>query len=370
MSIATVIFLFFAYMGATLAMVLTNPAYGVTLSARAAEWGRGHGLGAVVTWIEQEVTRLNPARTGGQPPLSSFGTGPTRLVIPAAGHLPAPVRLVSPAGPPLKDEGVWHVAGRTTTKGIPTVYVAFVRPDTQHTSYVAGVAWMDPTVLKAQLYSGSHIPGPNYQYRYTAPITWKASKNLVAVFNAGFRMQDANAGYYTDGHIIQPYSLRNGAASVVIFKDGRITVGKWGRDATMAKDVASVRQNLNLIVDNSKLVSGLNSNDTSQWGVTLGGTAYVWRSGLGVTKNGALVYIAGDALSIKTLANLFVLAGCKRAMELDINKDWVQYSTYKAPLGQAVSGGQGTSLLSTMIGPPSRYFTNWWARDFFSMSLR
>jgi hypothetical protein len=57
-------------------------------------------------------------------------------------------------------------------------------------------------------------------------------------------------------------------------------------------------------------------------------------------------------------------------MELDINTDWVQYSTYNGPLNTAINGGNGHSLLPTMNGPPSRYFATWWNRDFFTMSLR
>ena len=109
---------------------------------------------------------------------------------------------------------------------------------------------------------------------------------------------------------------------------------------------------------------------TKKWGVTLGGAAYVWRSGMGVTANGALVYVGGPSLSITGLADVLVRAGAVRAMELDINTDWVQYSTFAGPLGTSINGGDGTRLLSTMIGPPSRYFASWWNRDFITMSLR
>ena len=361
---------FFAYMGITLSTYLTNPSYGVSLSARGAEWARDYGLGPVVTWVEQEQYRLNPPSVGGAPPVNAFGSGPTHVLVPKSGHLPTPARLISPAGSWSSGEGVWHVAGRTTVTGIPTTYVSYVRPDPSHTSYVAGVAWMDPTLLKAQLYSGSYIPSSNYTYAHTAPLTYNSTKNLVDIFNAGFRMSDARGGYYTDGHVIAPYSLRDGAASVVISKDGTMTVAKWGRDVKMGPTISSVRQNLRLIVDNSQLVSGLSNSDSRNWGVTLSGTSFVWRSGLGVTRNGALIYVAGPVLSIKSLAQILVDAGCVRGMELDINSDWVQYSSFLGPIGHAINGGNGTSLLSSMVGPPSRYFESWWTRDFFSMSLR
>ena len=356
------------YLGVTLAFALNNPTYGVTAMARVAEWGRGHGVGGFVTWAEAEYYKLNPPKVGGSAPLSAFGSGPSTVHVRVGGHLPEPARIISPAAIPEPGEGVWHVAGRTSASGVPTMYEAFVRPNAINTSYVVGVAWMDPTLLRAQLYSGSFIPGGASHFHYSAPITTSASRTLVAAFNAGFRMQDANGGYFTDGRTILP--LRNGAASVVIFKDGTMSVGMWGRDFKMSNQIAAVRQNLDLIVDHGSAVAGLASQNTSKWGKTLGGTFNVWRSGLGVTKDGALVYVGGPSLSISDLANVLVRAGAVEGMELDINTDWVQFSAYHGAPNAPVNGANGTSLLGGMIGPPSRYFTTWWNRDFFTMSLR
>jgi hypothetical protein len=367
--LAAITFMVFSYLGVTLAFALHNPSYGVSYSARAAEWGRQHGLGGFVTWVETEWYRLNPAKIGGGVTNSSFGSGRVSVKIPAGQtHEAWPKRIVSPVANPPPSEGVWHVAGRLTANGVPTIYEAFVRPDPVHTSYVVGVAWMDTTLLKAQLYSGSFIPGKGGPFTYSAPISPKNSANLVAAFNAGFRMQDANGGYYTQGRTILP--LRRGAASVVIYKNGDVNMGMWGRDFTMNNQVASVRQNLALIVDGAKPVAGLTASNAVSWGKTLGGSFNVWRSGLGQLKSGALVYVGGPAMSISDLANVLVRAGAVRGMELDINTDWVQYSTYNGPLNTAINGGNGHSLLDTMNGPPSRYFATWWNRDFFTMSLR
>ncbi|HVA08705.1 MAG TPA: hypothetical protein VNG12_18380, partial [Acidimicrobiales bacterium] len=165
---------------------------------------------------------------------------------------------------------------------------------------------MDTTLLSATLYSGSFIPGLG-PWHDTAPVSSSAAGRLVAAFNSGFRMQDAHGGYYSEGRTVLP--LRQGDASIVVYGDGRVTVAKWGRDATMGRDVVAVRQNLRLLVDRGAPVPGLESNDTSQWGATLGNKVYVWRSGLGVTADGALVYVGGPGLNITTLANLLVRAG-------------------------------------------------------------
>jgi len=145
------------YYAVTLAFALANPSYGTSMSSRAAEWGRSHGLGVIVTWAEAEAYRLNPPRWVARR-RSRRWFGADRAEGSHGRSLGATKDMKSPAKHPLPGEGVWHVAGRETANGIPTMYEAFVRPDAVHTSYVVGVAWMDPTLLTAQLYSGSYIP--------------------------------------------------------------------------------------------------------------------------------------------------------------------------------------------------------------------
>ncbi|HEV3212579.1 MAG TPA: phosphodiester glycosidase family protein [Acidimicrobiales bacterium] len=357
---------FFVWFAISFGSALTNPSFGTSLAARAAEWARDHHLGFVATWAEEINYQLNPPKKGGSPGAGAFTKGTTPLVHPLVAALPVPSRLRSPAGAWLPGEGVWHPAGRTV-HGTPAIFTTQVRPDAVYTSYVIGVAWMDQRLLRAQLYSGSEVPGGG-PYRFNAPISTLASRTLDAAFNAGFKMQDANGGYYTDHHVVVP--LRAGAASLVVYRDGSATVGAWGTQVGLSPQVASVRQNLDLIVNGGRAVPGLLANDNSQWGATLGGAYAVWRSGVGVTSNGALVYVGGPSLTITSLANLLVDAGAVRAMELDINTDWVQFSTYRAAPMQPVTGANGTSLLSNMAGAPSRYFESWWIRDFFTMSVR
>lgn len=357
------------WLAISLGGALTNPSLGSSLPARFAEWARQNGGASVVNWVENLWYSHHPPPVGGTPPKGSIKKPHTQPVDITTGpsHLPPPAPIQPIASPPIAGEGQWSPTGRRID-GIPTMYETTLRPDTVHTSYVVGVAWMDTELLKATLYSGSQIPGGG-PYTHTAPISPTAANSLVAAFNAGFLLDASNGGYYTDGKVIAP--LRTGAASFVVFKDGFSTVGAWGTDVAMTPDVVSVRQNLDLIVNNGHPVPGLNANDTTQWGATLGDAVYVWRSGLGVTSDGALVYVGGPGLNITDLANILARAGAVRAMELDINTDWVNFSAYtpSTPNGPATTTN-GATLLSSMSGGPERYFQSWWARDFITMSAK
>jgi hypothetical protein len=131
------------------------------------------------------------------------------------------------------------------------------------------------------------------------------------------------------------------------------------------------KRHLNLFVGDGKPVSGLNANDTTQRGYTLGHQIYVWQPGVDVTPNGVLLYVGGLRLNITTLANLLVRADVVRAMELDINTDWVNFATYDPSSATTpATAANGSDLLSDIVGTPAHCFETWWPRDFFTMSAR
>ncbi len=232
---------------------LTNPALGSSAGSRLAEWFREHGAASIVNWTENEWYSHHQPKVGGALPPGTIRKPKTVATTPAAAsvaHLPPPAPITPLAPPPIAGEGQWSPAGRLVD-GVPALYETMIRPSAIHTSYVVGVAWMDPMLLKATLYSGSQIPGGG-PYTHTAPISPTDSTSLVAAFNAGFLMSDANGGYYTEDKTIIP--LRTGAASFVVYKDGSSALGQWGSDVSMTPSVVSVRQNLDLLVDNGQIV--------------------------------------------------------------------------------------------------------------------
>jgi hypothetical protein len=134
----------------------------------------------------------------------------------------------------------------------------------------------------------------------------------------------------------------------------------------MTPDVAAVRQNLALMIDNGQLDPALDENDANKWGATLGNKALVWRSGVGVDANGALIYAGGNSLSILSLARTLQAAGAVRAMELDINTDWVSAYTYvNDPPENPGAPVVGIKLGGDMARGGDRYFQAG-ERDFFA----
>lgn len=234
---------------------------------------------------------------------------------------------------------------------------------------------MDTRLLSARLYSGSRSPGGG-PYKYTAPIEPAQATSLVAAFNGGFIMNVAHGGYYTEGKVITP--LVNGAASFVIYANGNVNIGAWGTDVTMTPNVVAVRQNLVPLAENGKVTPQASSPDWQAWGATCGvntcvgpGIENQWRSGVGITSNGALLYVTGPSLNPLQLAQLLINAGAIRAMQMDINPYWTVLATYdpSTPNGLAAPSN-GSKLLPSTVQGPKTFFEPWWARDFITMSAR
>jgi len=341
-----------------------------SVGIRTTEWMRDHGGRGIVVWAETFWYDHHQPKKGGVPALSALpkvttppDTTPPSTVAPV--DTPTPVRLL--ASPALPGEGQWQPTGRTGADGLPLLYTTFIRPDPIHTSLVTGLAWMDPTRVNVDLYSGYDEPGGK-GWTLTAPIQDAVRPALVAAFNSGFKLADSRGGYMAEGRVAPGHPLVPGRAALIVRTDGSVTVGMWGRDAVAGPDIRAVRENLQLLIDGGREASDLDVNSLANWGWTVKNATLVWRSGVGVDAKGHLIYAAGNGLSVHSLADVLLAAGCVRAMELDINSEWVSFLSYASD--PSVPGGAvGTKLIPDMRTSSSKYFGAS-DRDFFAVFAR
>ena len=360
--VALIIFL--GWVGWSVGQALMAPGNG-TVSTRLAEWARDHYLGPVVTlgeWLTYQAPKV-----GGKPQFSltapTTGSGGTAPKRGAASLTPiVPAQLSSPAGTPLAGEGQWRVLA--SVNGVPAIYGTYLRPDSVHTSYVAGIASMDQRLLTFQLRPGTEDPGPGH-WGYSPWLPPNSRSGLLATFNGGFKLDSAGGGFYLNGHT--KGVLTNGAASLVYYRNGHVAIGTWGQGVSMNANVLGVRQNLKLIVDHGAVPTAVDQNVEGQWGATLGGGYYVWRSGIGITRDGRVVWVYGPALSVRTLANLLQRAGAVEGMQMDINPAWMSYMYYKpAP---SAANPTPVNLLPNQPESANRYYSiN--SRDFTAVFAR
>jgi hypothetical protein len=183
---------------------------------------------------------------------------------------------------------------------------------------------------------------------------------LLATFNSGFTYIDGHNGSSINGRTYEP--LRNGLATLIGYRDGRIDIQTWHGGPNAGPQIAFARQSLPLIVDNGRLSSAL--NNSTQWGFTLGNAVRVWRTGVGIDRRGNLIYAAADDQTVMSLARILQRAGAVRAMQFDINPEWPSLITYSHR-----NGLDPTKVVPNPMQRATRYLVPD-DRDFFAVYRR
>jgi hypothetical protein len=282
----------------------------------------------------------------------------------------APLPLQFPKTIPLRDdpqpgEGVWSTAGLPHNTPTDTLMAkTFVRPDKSRPYALVGALLMDSRRIRLHMTAGVVDPGGFRGVKGPGVIPQDALSGLLAAWNGGFKGPHGNFGMYADGTEYVP--LRNGLATVCVSKDGTIKMGEWGNDIAWDPNFAACRQNVVPLVVNGEVSSRTGEgNDT--WGyVAVNSAEFItWRSALGLTKDGNLIYAAGNSLSAETLARALWAEGAYTAMQLDINSPYVLLGMF---FPNADGSLRSERFMDSMPDSPSRFLRSQ-DRDFMWVTL-
>ncbi len=349
-ALLAVVVLFIGTVAWSVGHAMTMPGGG-TFAERIAEWARDHDLGFVVTF--GEWLSYQPPKKGGKPSFSLAGpsssTGFQQVGRRAETQFGPPATLRTFARHPVPGEGHWRVLA--SVDGEPAIYGTYLRASPVYSSYVAGIVSMNQSLVRFELRPGAEDPGPG-NWHAADWIPPGTRRGLLATFNSGFKIATSGGGFYLNG--TRMGTLVKGVASEVYYRNGRLAIGTWGRSVHMTRQVVGVRQNLQLIVRGGQVPANVNNNVSTSWGATLGGGYYVWRSGIGITSDGRIIFVYGPALDVRELAELLKRAGAVTGMELDINPDWMSFMYYKKD-GHP-NDPTPVNLLPNQVQPPDRYY--------------
>jgi hypothetical protein len=306
----------------------------MNFSEKSTEWVRTLPFG---NWAVDEAEHVydsdHAPKTGGPQltKLPSVGLSKTagegQPTTPGVHHTqsawPAPIAPIFAT--PLPGEGVWKRTG-PSVDGKPPVLVTTYRPDPTYPQMVAYVAWFNHSLVDVGYYPGRYEP-PKVSERGPSMVPYDQRYRLLATFNAGFIYSDGDNGSAVNGHTNEPFT--DGNATLVGFKNGQIAIIDWHGGPNPGSNVAWARQSLAPIVWHGLLNPELNTNpDSPQWGFTVGNAVRVWRTGVGIDKEGNLIFVVANDQTVVSLAQILQHAGAVDAMEFDINADWHTLITY------------------------------------------
>lgn len=336
---------------------------GDTVEQRISAWGRNHNLGYFIDRLEQWVYSDPPSKEPAKelvldaPVVTTTATTvpakPTATTIPEP-EAPAPLTTYFPE--PLPFEGQWGPVAYAD--GHAAMWATSVRPLPEYGGVVASMVAIDQTHIRAALFNGAEEPGGSWSRDDHVPEDLYPA--LMAVMNSGFRMEQMEGGYMTEGKTVQP--LINGRATLGIDRSGHISIGEYGRDMVDDGSWATLRQNLVLMLDHG--VSGIEhaKQENVFWGAELDGTMYVNRSAVCIMNDGRLAYVMAGKIDGPQFAEVLLNVGCDTAMQLDVNGAWPTFLLWEhAPDGTLIPH----RLDSRMNISPLRY-TQGSSKDFFA----
>lgn len=283
---------------------------------------------------------------------------PARHPGSAAGPRPHPV-AATPAYPRLLG---------AATRSSPTNFVPAVTWRGQTAAWVArrsGVTVLsfNQRLVTLKLHSGTVDAGSS-GWRWGPEIAGSERRRVVAAFNGAFKFATSSGGFVSYGRVGAP--LTDGLASIVTYSDGYTDIGSWHQGVPApGKPVVSVRQNLRLLIAGGRAAPTIGC--LTCWGATLNGVVDPARSAIGVTADRRLIWAGGEHLTVSALTDALLAARVVRAVELDINPEWVAGYLY------GHRGGKGplapVPVVDGQPGAPGQFLQPY-SRDFFAVVVR
>ena len=266
----------------------------------------------------------------------------------------------------LQGEGVWQPYIYDSSGDVVALRT-FLQPDPERPyTLVAVVAF---NLVKTDLHFVLGLkepskPGGPHGNGVIRPEDKEPGK-LLAAFNGGFIAEHGNYGAMADG--VTALAARAGLATLVIYEDGEIRIGEWGKDFYVDEKYEAWRQNALMIIHNGEINPKVETGTWVEWGANLDGATVTLRSSVGISEdNQVLYYFAGPNLSMPVLADAMLAGGVYNGMLLDINPTHAHFTAMRVVDGDIVAEPLYEEEMDLWI---DRYIGQW-GQDFFYVTTK
>jgi hypothetical protein len=295
-------------------------------------------------------------------PTSSNGDNLPSIVEAQAGWV---LDKVPPLGG-IPGEGQW-TPYLFDNEGNVVAYRTFLEPDSQRPYASVAVVAFNLQATQLHFVLGYDEPASSVYISRPSriPPSDMVPGKILAAFNGGFKAQHGYFGVMVNGVTLIP--LRDGFGTVVVYNNGKVALGAWGKDITTSPNIVILRQNGPLIVRDGQINPHTSVNDPQVWGYTTSGDTATGRSALGISLDGNnLFYAVGFDLTLPALARAIKAAGAYQAIQLDINNFYTHFEAFTLVNKNLAV----VPLLDQMKGPGDHRYMSINSRDFFYLTIR
>jgi hypothetical protein len=279
----------------------------------------------------------------------------------------APTDLEPVVKPPFEGEGRWrpfHFDAAAREHGTPPVFWrTTVRVDPERPDAITELVLADGRQVTLRMVGGTEHPRSSTGEVGTGRVPAADRDATLAAFNGGFQAIHGGYGMVVDRTVLLPPVPQ--VATVTTDTAGVVRFGTWGEHASLPPEVVSLRQNLPPLVDQGRF----NPLEQRTWGFTLKGRdpIFTWRTGLGVTRAGHLLFAVCVRCSADTLADAMLAADVDYAMHLDMNISNIGWEWWRPAGGGRI---ERAALIPDMWRADEPRYTDSHPRDFFYLVRR
>ena len=269
--------------------------------------------------------------------------------------------LVNKNFTPVSGEGMWKNRSLNLFPNKEVMAYSFVRSDPDRPFSLTTLVQVDTKAIGIGSVAGIKEPGGPVGKPGSGIIPQNviASGNLIAAFDGGFQYKDGAYGMIVGDTTYLP--LKNDLGTFIGYKDGKLKIIDY-QGGSIGLDAAFVRQNCPMLINNGEITTD-NPRSKALWGRLALGTTdiFTWRSGVGINKDGNLLFAVGNNLTPTTLANALKSAGAVDAIQLDINPIWVRFNIFDS-IGD---GKYKSTPLNKQLYDGANGYLNGYNKDFF-----
>jgi len=274
----------------------------------------------------------------------------------------APLSVVS--GSASTSEGVWRNIPLSLFPGSIVLADTFVHPDPTRPYALVTLVQMDMSQLRLWSVAGTQEPGGKVGKPGpgVVPQNIQTQGTLVAAFDGGFQYRDGQYGMVVGSTTYLP--LKNDLATLVGYSNGSLAIVKY-EGQSLGNNISFIRQNCPMLIENG-IIETQNEANRKLWGRTITSSIYTWRSGIGVTAKGNLIFAIGNSLVPSTLAAALASAGAVNAMQLDINLYWVRFNIFN----DYSNGAYAHSTVMSGVFDGAYNYLHGYQKDFFYVTKK
>jgi hypothetical protein len=265
-----------------------------------------------------------------------------------------------------KGDGVWVPVPDPERPGEPPrIYKTLIHPDQSRSWAELFVVAMDAHRVRVAAVAGTKEPAATTTagaaYRRTGLVPERDRNDLLMAFNGGFKTEHGQLGMRVDGVTLVP--ARKTACTVAAYKDGALKIASWKEIEPDSASAVFWRQGPACMLENGTLHPGLASDTNASWGSAVGGDTVIRRSALGLSPDGATIFMGiSNYTTARALALGMQHVGAADVVQLDVNWSYPHVVVFRPNKN---GKPRAELLFDGFVYQPLAYTVNGSERDYF-----